>query len=191
MKFCFCVRLQKGVFAAATVSWLFWLSATLLYIPYILLYSPTQPDPEDALQLGAVIPRDEFNAGRISAVVILFGLFVDSLMMAGIYIKYKIKTDMLLPWLLFYSGFIVALIAIAALVARYAPGKYKFAAFGPALMALFYTYLWICVVFLYKEGKTAKHAIMKGFTEIALQPLAQRLLTNQDTSNVDVEATYS
>ncbi len=184
MKFCYCVRLQKGVFGATFFSWMLWLAATLLYIPYILLYSPTKLDPDDALESGAVIPKDDYNAGRISAVVILFGLFVDSLLMAGIYMKYKIKSDMLIPWLIFYSVFIFALIGIGAMVAYYAMGKWKLISIAPIAMALFYSYLWVCVAALYKEGKTAKHAIMRGFTEIALQPLAQRLLVvNQDTSN--------
>ena len=62
------------------------------------------------------IPRDDYSAGKVSAVIILTGLFVDSLLLAGIYQKYKVKTDVFYPWFLFYSFFIISLIIAAVFV---------------------------------------------------------------------------
>ena len=39
-KFCFCLDLQRGVFVCTFVSWIFWFSAAILYIPYCLQLAP-------------------------------------------------------------------------------------------------------------------------------------------------------
>ena len=51
-------------------------SATLLYIPYILLYSPSVPknpnDPDSEM-----VPDDEYNVSGIYITLILMALLVD------------------------------------------------------------------------------------------------------------------
>ena len=51
-------------------------SATLLYIPYILLYSPAVPknpdDPESEM-----VPDDEYNVSGIAITLVLMALLVD------------------------------------------------------------------------------------------------------------------
>lgn len=165
---------------AAMASWLLWCTTIVLYIPYILLYSPTELDPYDHLESGSVIPKDDYNAARIGAVIILLSFFVDSLLLAGIYIKYKIRTDMLLPWLLYYSFVIIGLAVVAVIGAVQAQGQLQLLALVPAAFAMLYAYLWVCVVYLYKEGCQAKSVILSQLTKITLEPLAQRLLPNRD-----------
>ena len=52
-------------------------SATLLYIPYILLYSPSLPknplDPDSTER----VPDDEYNVSGIGITLILMALLVD------------------------------------------------------------------------------------------------------------------
>ena len=55
-----------------------WLVLLIFYIPYVLLLLPTQLDPEDLLESGAVIPHEDYSTFMIvAAIVILLGLFVD------------------------------------------------------------------------------------------------------------------
>ena len=51
-------------------------SATILFIPYILIYSPTVPEnPNDPD--SERIPDDEYNTSGIGITLILMALFVD------------------------------------------------------------------------------------------------------------------
>ena len=46
------LHLQTGVFGGIFISFLMWIAALFLYIPYVLKYHPTQKDPEDLLDSG-------------------------------------------------------------------------------------------------------------------------------------------
>merc|ERR1712038_276175 len=59
---------------------------------------------------GIKVPAKDYGSGSASIVLILFAFFVDSLAIAGIYIQYKVKSEMLIPWLLFYALLIPGLL---------------------------------------------------------------------------------
>merc|ERR1711974_209987 len=61
-----------------------------------------------------VHPEDQFYLGKISITIVMFGLLVDSLGLAAVYVPYKVKHDLLMPMLTFY-GLLVPT-AVAALV---------------------------------------------------------------------------
>ena len=61
-----------------------------------------------------VIPYDPYYVGKVTASVILFGLIVDSFMLAGIYRKYEIYTDLFYPWLIFYPILVIGKLFVGA-----------------------------------------------------------------------------
>ena len=46
------LHLQTGVLGGIFISFLMWTAALFLYIPYVLIYHPTQKDPEDLRDSG-------------------------------------------------------------------------------------------------------------------------------------------
>ena len=52
-------------------------SATLLYIPYILLYSPAVPKNPDDPDSDEMVPDDEYNVSGIAITLVLMALLVD------------------------------------------------------------------------------------------------------------------
>ena len=52
-------------------------SATLLYIPYILLYSPAVPKNPDDPDSDEMVPDDEYNVSGIAITLVLVALLVD------------------------------------------------------------------------------------------------------------------
>ena len=80
------MTLQTTVLVFVTCSWLLWFSCVCLYIPYVLFLAPSVVADADT---GARAPGEDFGAGRVAAVVAVSALFCDSLLLAGIYQKYK------------------------------------------------------------------------------------------------------
>ena len=70
-----------------------WLGLLIFYIPYVLLLLPTQLDPEDLLESGAVIPHENYSTFMVvAAIVILLALFVDrDGLQYSLIPKYKVK----------------------------------------------------------------------------------------------------
>ena len=69
-----------------------------------------------------VLPDDDYYWGKIFITVVMFGLLVDSLGMAAVYVQYKVKSDLLIPMLAFYSLLVPATMAgtvIAAINIRF------------------------------------------------------------------------
>ena len=58
-----------------------------------------------------VLPDDDFYWGKIFITVVMFGLLVDSLGLAAVYVQYKVKSDLLIPMLAFYSLLVPATLA--------------------------------------------------------------------------------
>ena len=52
-------------------------SATLLYIPYILLYSPSVPKNPDDPDSTEMVPDDEHNVSGVAITLVLMALLVD------------------------------------------------------------------------------------------------------------------
>ena len=78
MRLCCCKHLQTGVLIGVSISFVMWLGLLIFYIPYVLLLLPTQLDPEDLLESGAVIPHENYSTFMVvAAIVILLALFVD------------------------------------------------------------------------------------------------------------------
>ena len=96
-KFCGCARLQLGVFFSVGLSLLAWLTLLAIYIPYILFYSPMEIHGEfetedEALEIA--VPGQDYGTGSVAPIIILMGVFVDTLLLAGTYKKYHIKSDL-------------------------------------------------------------------------------------------------
>ena len=120
-KLCGCVRLQAFVFVCTWISWFLWLTATVMYIPYILFWSPYElKDPDDP---DSRIPGEDYGSGQLSAIIITMGLIIDSCLLAGIHVPYKVKTDMLYPWLGFYGMFILGLLGLAVFLGTQLDGQ--------------------------------------------------------------------
>lgn len=70
----------------------------IVYIPYILFYSPREiladyvEDEQEAFRTA--VPGEDFGTGRIAPVIILMALFVDILLLSGVYKTYYLKTDL-------------------------------------------------------------------------------------------------
>jgi len=77
----------------------------------------------------------------------------------------------LIPWLFFYSIFSVALIATGFAVAVLEEGVMKACSLIPIILAGFYIYNWVCVLYLFQRGKETKNIVMKRLNSVALQPL--------------------
>ena len=58
-----------------------------------------------------VLPDDDYYWGKIFITVVMFGLLVDSLGLAAVYVQYKVKSDLLIPMLAFYSLLVPATLA--------------------------------------------------------------------------------
>lgn len=200
---CFCINLQRGVFVSICLSLLTWTVAIFLYIPYILYYSPavykidgnefeTLNDYRKYFNMtsrnGAVldesipyyggikVPATDYGSGKTSIVLVTMAVFIDSLAIAGIYIQYKVKVEMLIPWLFFYALLIPGLLGAGvanAILQESVTNKYY--SIVPVCIALLYTYLWISVVRLYRTGGIKKNVIMRGFGDIFLQPLTSKV----------------
>ena len=96
-KFCGCVRLQLGVFFSVGLSLLAWLTLLAIYIPYILFYSPMEIHGEfktedEALEIA--VPGQDYGTGSVAPIIILMGVFVDTLLLSGTYKKYHVKSDL-------------------------------------------------------------------------------------------------
>ena len=167
-KFCGCIFMQTGVFVCLCISWTVWMGSTLMYIPYILFFSPKEPLHEAPMAREGeeedMIPSSDYGTGRISAVIILIGLCVDSFALIGLYQKYKLKTDMLVPWLFFYILVVPGLLSTGVIVALYCVGEKKyFAAIPIASMA---------------DRKSRKHIIAIGIFLWSLMTIACGLTRN-------------
>lgn len=176
------IRLQSLVLVFVGLSCLVWLSLTILYIPYILFLSPSKPiNPDIDPQSAIYVPNDPYRSAQISAVFILFGLFVDSLLISGIYRKYTIDTDMFYPWFIYYSIFIVGLIVVSVMIGLWSENKILLV--GPSLAALVYLIAFVFVFRLYLEGKKKVSYIMEEMQKITLEPLAAAVLAMDEERN--------
>lgn len=159
------------------------------------------------IEIADPLPRDDYGSARIAAVVILVGLFVDSLLIAGIYNKvgpddryiltkessckvwffqYKIKTDVFYPWFLFYSFLIVSLLVIAVFVGINAEENNRFAAFGPALAAVILSLVYSLVYRLFRIGlHPQKSKIMLELQRVTLEPLVQRVQSAAGRNDIE------
>lgn len=172
-KLCDCIRIQKLVLLFTWATWLLWLAATCLYIPYILYLAPSVPknpaDPDSER-----IPGPDYGSGKMAAIIVTTGLIIDSFMLAGIHVPYKVKTDLLYPWFCFYSVFIVGLVALSAFLGFQLEGRMKLVALGPAVAALLYMFMFWCVVQLFRFEINKKSVFMEGFNQIVMEPLADK-----------------
>ena len=173
------LRLQQFVLLFVVLSWLMWFLATCLYIPYVVMLSPHDlSDPVDPE--AHKVPRDDFFASRISAVVIVFGLCVDSLMLAGIYEMFNVKTDMMWPWFFFYLALIPGLLVVAVHVVVYADASYKLAAVAPCALALVYALVFFGAVKLYKGSEQKSANVIKEIQRLGLEPITKKLTHHED-----------
>ena len=53
----------------------------------------------------------------------------------------------------------------------YAHGVYKATCVVPAFMAVFYIYIWVCVLHLFKVEKVTKNIVMQRLNSVAMEPL--------------------
>ncbi len=86
-----------GVFISVAMSLTAWSGLLFTYIPYILLYSPMEinseyENEEEALEMA--MPGKDYGTGSVAPIIILMGVFVDTLLLAGTFKKYQIKTDL-------------------------------------------------------------------------------------------------
>ena len=187
-KLCGLVRIQPFVLAFTLVTWLVWFAATLMYIPYIVLWSPyelSDPDDPDSSR----VPGQDYGSGQLSAIVITTGLIVDSFLLAGIHVPYEVNTDMLYPWLGFYGLLIGVMIGVSAALGVMLEGSMKLLAIGPAGVALVYVFMYWCVVQLFLVTNNKKSVIMAGLNQIVMQPLTEKAATAAAAASREAEET--
>jgi hypothetical protein len=171
-KLCGCIRIQQFVWAFTWVTWLLWLAATIMYIPYIVMWSPYElKDPDDP---NSRVPGQDYGTGTLSAILITTGLIIDSLLLSGIYIPYKVNTDMLYPWFFFYGVLILGLVGLSLFLGVQLEGQMRLVALGPALLSLVYMFMFWCMVQLFKVAHNKKSVIMEGLNQIVMEPLTER-----------------
>ena len=138
-----------------------------------------------------VLPEDEFYLGKISITIAMFGLLVDSLGLAAVYIQYKVKHGLLVPMLAFYAVLVPTAAAGLCVLALGARGEEEdakqdyeervtdqvmMAAFP--IMTAFYAWLWVHVLRLYRFRRQYGNAVMGVLTQTFLEPLTAK--ANQD-----------
>jgi hypothetical protein len=77
------------------------------------------------------------------------------------------------PWLFFYSVFSVALFGISVIVGMFCDGVYKSLCVVPAAAGAFYVYVWVSVLYLFRQRNVAKNLLMKRLNSIAMEPLVE------------------
>lgn len=167
-------RLQRAVLVLTCLSWLAWASAVVMYIPYILLYSPSvSKNPENPA--SQQIPGNDYGTGKLSASIFLFALAMDSLLISAVYNPFEISTDLFYPWFLYYGLVIIpGLVATAGIVFVEFDGSIKLIGIGPACLALVYAVLFFFTAKLFRDSTEKRRSIvMTELNRIALEPLQQ------------------
>lgn len=210
----FCINLQRGILVSITISLLLWTAAILLYIPYVLYYSPaeyiidgkqfdsleeyrkyinTTSTKEGKLDEsipnygGLKVPKNDYGCSKLSIILVMFALFVDSFAIGGIYIKYKVKAEMLIPWLSFYALLIPCLIGAGVANAILQENvTYKYYSMVPVFIAFVYILLWISVFRLYKTGFIKKNVILRGLGDIFLEPITSKVTAYVDECQTEI-----
>ena len=119
----------------------------------------------------------------------LLSFKMNSLLLSGIYKKNVILTELLLPWMAFYVLMISGFVSVAALLVIYmekssnknGTENYKLFAILPSTLAAYYCLMWVCVYKLYRKGLKPKAHFLTKFAQIALEPLANKILEVEDT----------
>ena len=129
-------------------------------------------------QIKCKIKRNYF---QISNSIFIFFLVKKSLLLSGIYKKNVISTDLLLPWMAFYILMIFGFVSVAALLVIFMENNnekenFKLFSILPSALAAYYCLLWVCVYKLYRKGLKPKANFLAKFSQIALEPLANRIL---------------
>ncbi len=165
--------LQKVVLIFVGLSWLLWFSCTCLYIPYVLFFAPKEPvDPTNPMDFR-LKPAHDYYSGQVSAVAMTCGLFVDSVMLAGIYKKYDVQKDLIYPWLFFYALIIAGLVALSAFVTIEVP--FKFAAAASAVLAVFYIAAYFHAVLLFQRSGRKSARVLTEMRNAALEPIVEKV----------------
>ena len=100
-----------------------------------------------------------------------------------------ILTELLLPWMAFYVLMISGFVSVAALLVIYmeknsnknGTENFKLFAILPSTLAAYYCLMWVCVYKLYRKGLKPKAHFLTKFAQIALEPLANKILEVEDT----------
>ena len=114
---------------------------------------------------------------KIAAIVILFGLLVDGLGLAGIYIQFKVKQEMLLPMIIFY-GLLIPSLTVTLILTPLMFSPLNNPYFYPVVLCavillVFYSFLIFNVIRL-RRFKREGAAILAGFNQIILEPLTSK-----------------
>eukprot|EP00095_Tigriopus_kingsejongensis_P006099 maker-scaffold691_size110934-snap-gene-0.30 protein:Tk06099 transcript:maker-scaffold691_size110934-snap-gene-0.30-mRNA-1 annotation:"unnamed protein product" len=130
-----------------------------------MLKSPDDPNSER-------IPGDDYYSGEISAVIILMGLTCDSLALAGFYERPRVNSEMLVPWIMFYTLLVPSLVVISFAIGLSTSGSpIQYGAFAPAILAMVYLVALVFVAKLYlRETKETS----KTGNEHGLEPLTNK-----------------
>ena len=89
---------------------------------------------------------------------------------------FLVKSEMLIPWLLFYALFIPGLICAGVVNAIFQEDFYFQIYSGiPIFVGFVYMLLWISVFRLYKTGVVTKNVILRGLGDIFLEPLTSKV----------------
>ena len=155
---------KNRVLLGGVLSFLAWCSALVMYIPFVLYYFPNQEEKLSEWDIG----------GQIVAVLILFAILADSNLIAGIYFQARVAYELLIFWLSYYCFIIPTFMAGGGWLAWHLDQKLW--SLIPIGLGLVYTLLWICVFRLYKESVNAQSLIMTKLADIALSPLAEKLM---------------
>jgi len=161
-------RLRRIVMAAIILSSVIWFSATVAYMPYVLILAPKMPVNPMNLD-GEMIPVDPYLEVQISAVLILCALFVDFLLLAGIYEPYTVDRDMFYPWLFYYAFFLPLAVVVAGLKGVNSDHRVKAAI--PGGLVFIYGLIYAHVVALFIHGGKRTANVLKVIQEKALEPL--------------------
>jgi hypothetical protein len=162
--------LRRVVLVFVLISCSFWFAATVAYMPYVLFMAPSVPEnPDD--ENSQRLPHDPYFEVTSSVVVVVCALFVDFLLIAGIYKPYLVDRDMFYPWLGFYAAFVPLMLVVTVLKVTLSAAVGPWVA-APALLAGIYllAYLHVATLFVLGGRKTAN--TIKAIQLEALQPLA-------------------